>query len=53
MFKECGLIEKYGSGIARIKKLCAEHGLIEPKFEEIQKGFQVVSLRRRSSTSTF
>jgi ATP-dependent DNA helicase RecG len=41
MFKECGLIEKYGSGISRIKKQCAEHGLIEPKFEEIQKGFQV------------
>ena len=41
MFKECGLIEKYGSGIARIKKLCTEHGLIQPKFEEIQKGFQV------------
>ncbi|MBL0709652.1 MAG: HTH domain-containing protein [Colwellia sp.] len=41
MFKECGLIEKYGSGISRIKKLCAEHKLIPPKFEEIQKGSQV------------
>ena len=41
MFKECGLIEKYGSGIGRIKKFCKEHNIIEPKFEEIQKGFQV------------
>ena len=29
------------SGIGRIKKYCREYGLIEPKFEEIQKGFQV------------
>ena len=41
MFKECGLIEKYGSGIARIRKLCKEHRLKTPKFEEIQKGFKV------------
>ena len=41
MFKECGLIEKYGSGIDRIKRLCKEHRLLEPKFEEIQKGFRV------------
>lgn len=41
MFKECGLIEKYGSGMQRIKKLCDEHRIPEPKFEEIQKGFQV------------
>ena len=41
MFKECGLIEKYGSGIGRIKKFCKVHNIIEPKFEEMQKGFQV------------
>ncbi len=41
MFKECGLIEKYGSGIGRIKKFCKEHKIKEPKFEELQKGFQV------------
>ncbi len=41
MFKECGLIEKYGSGIGRIKKFCKAHNIIEPKFEEMQKGFQV------------
>ena len=41
MFKECGLIEKYGSGIGRIKRLCKEHHLPDPKFEEMQKGFRV------------
>ena len=41
MFKECGLIEKYGSGIYRIKKLCKAHGIQEPEFSEIQKGFKV------------
>ncbi|PCI61296.1 MAG: hypothetical protein COB35_06865 [Gammaproteobacteria bacterium] len=51
MFKECGLIEKYGSGITRIKKLCKEHGLTEPKFEEIQKGFQV-TLYKSNQTNT-
>jgi len=29
------------SGILRIKNFCAEYNLIEPKFEDIQKGFQV------------
>ena len=41
MFKECGLIEKYGSGITRIKSLCAAHGIPAPVFEELQKGFKV------------
>ena len=47
MFKECGLIEKYGSGIGRVKKLCKEHGVIEPKFQEIQKGFQVTLYKKK------
>lgn len=41
MFKEAGLIEKYESGISRIKKLCIVHGINTPKFEELQKGFKV------------
>ena len=47
MFKECGLIEKYGSGISRIKKFCKEHNIIEPKFQEIQKGFQVTLYKEK------
>ena len=46
MFKECGLIEKYGSGIDRIKRLCKEHRLPEPKFEEMQKGFQATLYKK-------
>jgi len=45
--KECGLIEKYGSGIDRIKRLCKEHRLPEPKFEEIQKGFRVTVYKEK------
>ena len=33
--------ERYGSGIARIAKLCQEHGVIAPMFEEFQHGFRV------------
>jgi len=47
MFKECGLIEKYGSGISRIKKLCKEHGIIEPKFEELTHGFKVTLFKEK------
>lgn len=47
MFKECGLIEKYGSGISRIKKFCHEHHIVEPKFEEMQKGFKVTLYKKK------
>ena len=49
MFKECGCIEKYGSGIGRIKKFCKVHNIIEPKFEEMQKGFQVTLYKEKIS----
>jgi ATP-dependent DNA helicase RecG len=35
VFKELGLIEQWGSGIARIKSSCLEVGLKEPKIREI------------------
>ena len=34
VFKELGLIEQWGSGIARIKKSCLDMGLKEPKIVE-------------------
>jgi ATP-dependent DNA helicase RecG len=46
MFKECGLIERYGSGIKRIRNACVKHGLVEPVFEEFQHGFHVVIYKR-------
>jgi ATP-dependent DNA helicase RecG len=52
MFKECGLIEKYGSGMQRIKKLCLEHNIPEPKFQEIQKGFQVTLYKKTTQKTT-
>lgn len=41
MFKEAGLIEKYGTGIRRILQGVAEYGLPSPHFEEIAGGFRV------------
>ena len=41
MFKEVGLVEKYGSGIGRIVQGFKEYGLPEPKFQEISDGFMV------------
>jgi len=41
IFKEIGLIERYGTGIKRIRKLFLEHGLPDPEFKLIQDGFFV------------
>ncbi len=41
VFKECGLIEKYGSGIKRILEACNAHGSPNPVFEQFQHGFRV------------
>ena len=41
MFKEAGLIEKYGSGVQRIAKAFKVYNLLMPKFEIFQQGFRV------------
>ncbi|MCI5125287.1 MAG: winged helix-turn-helix transcriptional regulator [Candidatus Electrothrix sp. AR5] len=41
LFKEAGLIERYGSGIKRILKSFADYDLPLPLFEEVQEGFRV------------
>jgi ATP-dependent DNA helicase RecG len=41
LFKDIGLIEKYGSGIRRILRLLKEHGLPLPEFKNQQGGFIV------------
>ena len=41
MFKEAGLIEKYGSGIQRIQNNFLQYGLNVPAFENFQHGFKV------------
>ena len=49
MFKECGLIERYGSGIKRIKNACVQHGISEPEFEEFQHGFSVTIYKKENT----
>ena len=46
-FKEIGLIERYGSGISRIRKICREYGIKEPRLEEIINGFKVTMFKER------
>ena len=41
IFKEAGLIERYGSGIMRIRHICKKIGIVEPVFQEISNGFMV------------
>jgi ATP-dependent DNA helicase RecG len=42
IFKEAGLIEKYGSGIKRIQQQFIAYGLQPPVFENFQHGFRVI-----------
>ena len=42
VFKEVGMIERYGSGIIRVRNICNEYGIREPEFNEISNGFQVI-----------
>ncbi|MCK5538411.1 MAG: hypothetical protein KAI79_16410 [Bacteroidales bacterium] len=41
IFKEIGLIEKYGSGIKRVIDIFISYGLKKPSFEAIEDGFLV------------
>ena len=45
IFKEAELIEKYGSGIARILDGFERHGSPPPKFEETGNGFRVIAYK--------
>lgn len=45
IFKEAGLIEKYGTGVRRILDGFRNHGLPTPIFEEISGGFRVTAYR--------
>lgn len=46
VFKEAGIIEKYGSGIKRIKNGFIDYGLEVPKFENFQHGFRVIAFSK-------
>lgn len=50
LFKELGLIEKYGSGIRRILDLCRAQGLKSPLFESTSQGFVATLFAAPSTT---
>lgn len=41
VFRELRLIEQWGSGLARIRNACLQHGSSAPKFEELDLFFRV------------
>ena len=51
LFKEAGIIEKYGSGIKRILESMMSYGLPDPLFEEIQNGFRVIVFKTTQKTT--
>ena len=51
VFKEAGIIEKYGSGIKRALEAFQEYGLAQPIFEEIQNGFKVAVSKTTQKTT--
>lgn len=42
VFYDIELIERWGSGIDKIRKACINAGLPDPQFEEYQNGFRVI-----------
>jgi len=51
LFKEAGIIEKYGSGIKRVLESIRSYGLKDPSFEEIQDGFLVTFFKSTQKTT--
>jgi len=47
-FKEVGIIERFGSGIIRVRNICEDYGIKEPEFNEILNGFQVILYNEKS-----
>lgn len=52
IFKEMGLIERYGTGIKRIRKMFLEHQLPEPEFKLMQSGFFVKVVAKPENQKT-
>jgi len=52
-FKESGLIEQYGSGIMRIRRICRDYGLKDPLFQEMQQGFKVTLFKANSNSTDY
>ena len=52
VFKECGIIEKYGSGITRVLEAFKEYDLPQPVFKEIKSCFKVTVSKTTQKTTT-
>jgi ATP-dependent DNA helicase RecG len=52
LFREAGIIEKYGSGIQRITQAFLQYGLSAPVFESLPNGFQVTVYAKVPETIT-
>jgi ATP-dependent DNA helicase RecG len=52
VFKELGIIEKYGAGVKRVIEDFRAYGLLEPSFEEKFGGFYVVVSDQKHSRKT-
>ncbi|MDQ1353877.1 MAG: Winged helix-turn-helix transcriptional regulator [Acidobacteriota bacterium] len=52
IFKELGIIEKYGAGVKRVIEDFRAYGLLEPSFEEKFGGFYVVASDLKSKKGT-
>jgi len=52
MFKEVGLIEKYGTGIRRILDAFRNYGLPDPRFDEFSGGFRVTVYKQAGQVAT-
>ena len=50
-FKEMGIIERYGSGVMRVCKICKEYGVKGPDFNEVFNGFQVIMYNEKIMTA--
>lgn len=51
VFRTLHLSEQWGSGMQKIIQSCAEHGLREPKFEELKSQFRVTLFAQKNSKS--
>ena len=51
VFKEGGIIEKYGSGIKRVLEAFNKYELPQPVFKETQKGFKVTVFKTTQKTT--
>jgi ATP-dependent DNA helicase RecG len=47
IFKEVEIIEKYGTGISRMLKVCKSSGIQAPQFEESPNSFKVVLFKKK------